>query len=144
MKTYLVCFICCLTLAACVTKEEVTLKFETNKTPAPAPLIRGALSGQRQEIFAVYNNSYDCATLGYPTMKVAIPPSHGQVAVEKGTVVAAYPQSDPRRACNGKPVPATLIYYISEPNFVGTDSVAFDRIGVQGGYGYYVFSINVR
>lgn len=134
----------CLSVSACVSTTDFGMKVQPVQMTEQSPSIRGALSGQRQEIFVVYNNANDCSTTGYPTMKVAKPPQHGQVSVEQGSAIAAYPKTDMRNICNGKTVPATVIYYTSEPGFVGTDSVAFDRIGTKGGYGYHEFSIMVR
>jgi hypothetical protein len=37
-----------------------------------------------------------------------------------------------------------VLYYTSGPGFVGIDSVAFERIGVAGAYGYHDYTINVR
>jgi hypothetical protein len=63
--------------------------------------------------------------LGYPTIKVAKAPHHGEVSVEEGTALADFGKDDARNVCNGKSVPATVIYYTSEPGFIGTDSVEF-------------------
>ena len=105
---------------------------------------RGAISGQRQRIATFYATAPDCTSLGYLTLKLAKPPQHGQVSVEKGTAIAIFGKDDPRSACGGKEVPATVIYYTSKPGFIGADSVAFDRIGVAGAYGYHIYTINVR
>jgi len=40
--------------------------------------------------------------------------------------------------------PATTICCTSDPGSVGTDSVAFDRIGVAGARGYLAYTIYVR
>jgi hypothetical protein len=66
------------------------------------------------------------------------------VSIEQGAAFAAFGKDDPRNVCNGKAVPATVIYYTSEPGFIGADSVAFERIGVAGAYGYHAYTINVR
>ena len=55
-----------------------------------------------------------------------------------------FEKNDARNVCNGKSVPATVIYYTSEPGFIGTDSAEFERIGVRGAYGYHIYTINVR
>jgi hypothetical protein len=115
--------------------------------PPPAagkPIIRGALSGQRQILASFYATALDCTSLGYPTLKVAKAPKHGEVSVEQGTAVADFEKNDARNVCNGKSVPATVIYYTSEPGFIGTDSAEFERIGVRGAYGYHIYTINVR
>ncbi len=113
--------------------------------PEIAPIqVRGALSGVPQQIGSFYNVNPDCSTGGYPTLKVAKAPLHGQVRVEQGTAFSDYPKDSIRAVCNGKIVPATVIHYVSEPGYIGEDSVAFERIGVSGGYGYHEFKINVR
>jgi hypothetical protein len=144
MKIVFICIAACLTLAACVTISEQKSSPSEARQATDAPQARGALSGQRQLIFTIYASAPDCASLGYPTMKIAKPPQHGQVSVEQGTALASFGRGDARSACNGKNVPATAIYYTSEPGFVGADSVAFDRIGVAGAFGYHAFIINVR
>ena len=109
-----------------------------------APIVRGALSGQRQVLFSVYAIGSDCSSLGYPTLKVGKTPQHGDVTVEQGTALAGFGEGDARKVCNGRTVPATVVYYMSEAGFVGEDSVAFERIGVRGAYGYHVYIIHVR
>lgn len=44
---------------------------------AAAPLVRAALSGQRQPLASFYATGSDCESLGYPTLKVAKAPQHG-------------------------------------------------------------------
>ena len=131
------------TLAACVTVNDQRVQSDAGKG-WDQPQIRGALSGQRQLIATFYALGFDCTSLGYPTLKVAKAPQHGQVSVEQGTAVAEFGASDPRKACNGMSVPSTVVYYASEPGFTGADVAAFDRIGVAGAYGYHVYTINVR
>jgi hypothetical protein len=82
--------------------------------------------------------------LGYPTLKVAKAPQHGEVSVEQGTALADFVKGDVRSVCNGNSVPATVIYYTSVIGFIGDDSVAFERIGVRGAYGYHAYTIHVR
>ncbi len=145
MKTVFACVGVSLALASCVMineqKSDMTTARQAN---AEAPQVRGALSGQRQLIATFYATAPDCTSLGYPTLKVAKPPQHGQVSVEQGAALATFGKDDARRVCNGKSVPATVVYYASDPGFIGADSLAFDRIGVAGAYGYHVYTINVR
>jgi hypothetical protein len=144
MKTAFVCVGVSLTLASCITINEQRPNLLEARQATEAPQVRGALSGQRQLIGTFYATAPDCTSLGYPTLKVAKPPQHGQVSVEQGTALADFGEGDARSVCNGKSVPATTIYYTSEPGFVGADSVAFERIGVAGAYGYHAYTINVR
>jgi hypothetical protein len=144
MKTVFVIAGASLALASCVVINEQKPDTPTVREATETPQVRGALSGQRQIIVSFYATASDCTSLGYPTLKVAKAAQHGRVSVEQGTALADFAKDDARRICKGKSVPATVIYYTSEPGFIGTDSVAFERIGVAGAYGYHVYTINVR
>jgi hypothetical protein len=144
MKIALACVGASLALASCVVVNDRQADVTTAHQAKDAPQVRGALSGQRQLIASFYATGPDCTSLGYPTLKVAKPPQHGQVSVEEGTALAGFGKNDVRNVCNGKSVPATVIYYTSEPGFIGTDVAAFERIGVAGAYGYHDYTINVR
>jgi hypothetical protein len=133
-----------LALASCVVINTNNPSAIAPRQSAGTPVIRGALSGQRQSLASFYATASDCTSLGYPTLKVAKAPKHGQVSVEQGTALADFAKDDARNVCNGQSVPATVIYYTSEPGFIGADSVEFERIGVRGAYGYHIYTINVR
>jgi hypothetical protein len=128
----------CLTLSACV--AFIGPRGATDRSKQ----IRGAFSGQKQRIGAFYSTNPDCSSAGYPSLKVVKAPQHGAVSVEQGSTEAAFDKNNARSACNGKEIPATLVYYTSTAGFVGRDTVEMERIGVQGGYGYHVYTINVR
>jgi hypothetical protein len=133
-----------LALASCIVINTNNPGAVTAQQATRTPIIRGAISGQRQILASFYATASDCTSLGYPTLKVAKAPKHGEVSVEQGTALADFAKDDARNVCNGRSVPATIIYYTSEPGFIGTDSVEFERIGVRGAYGYHIYSINVR
>jgi hypothetical protein len=133
-----------LVLASCVVVNENNREAATSEQAAEAPNVRGALSGQRQSLVSFYAVGPDCSSLGYPTLKVARAPQHGEVSIEQETAFADFGKGDVRNVCNGKSVPATVIYYTSVTGFIGEDSVAFERIGVRGAYGYHAYAIHVR
>ena len=130
--------------ASCVVVNENKPQETASPEKAGAPNVRGALSGQRQLLVSVYAIGPDCASLGYPTMKLAKAPQHGEVSVEKGMALAEFGESDARHVCNGSSVPATVIYYTSVQGYIGEDLVEFERIGVRGAYGYHTYAIHVR
>ena len=144
MRAGLLAVAATLALASCVVINTTNPGATTPPPAAEKPIIRGALSGQRQILASFYATALDCTSLGYPTLKVAKAPKHGEVSVEQGTAVADFEKNDARNVCNGKSVPATVIYYTSEPGFIGTDSAEFERIGVRGAYGYHIYIIKVR
>ncbi len=133
-----------LALASCVVVNTNKPEAKTARQATDAPIVRGALSGQRQILVSFYATASDCTSLGYPTIKVAKAPQRGEVSIEQGTALADFGKDDARNVCNGRSVPATVIYYTSVPGFIGTDSVEFERIGVRGAYGYHVYTIKVR
>jgi len=134
----------CWILAGCITINDQTPRSAEAQSGMPTSMIRGALSGKRQLIASFYATAPDCTSLGYPTLKVAKPPQHGQVFVEQGTAFADFASDNPRHICNGKEVPATVIYYTSENGYIGADAVKFERIGIAGAYQVHDFTINVR
>jgi hypothetical protein len=133
-----------LALASCIVINTNNPGAITATQATGTPIVRGALSGERQILVSFYATASDCTSLGYPTIKVAKAPKHGEVFVEQGAALADFGKDDARDICNGRSVPATVIYYTSEPGFIGTDSVEFERIGVRGAYGYHIYTINVR
>ena len=142
------CAVACLSLASCVQSgSQYQAPPQMQFQPQPEvkqPIERGALSGTRQQIAEFYFVNPDCSTNGTPTLKMAKAPQHGTIEVVQGTAFADFAKTSTEGACNGKKVPATLIFYTSEPGFIGADSVAFERIGVAGAYGYHDYTINVR
>jgi hypothetical protein len=144
MRAAVLCVSSTLVLASCVVVNENKPEATTPQQVAEAPNVRGALTGQRQVLVSFYAIGSDCTSLGYPTLKVAKAPQHGGVSVEQGTALADFGKSDARNVCNGKSVPATVIYYTSVTGFIGEDSAEFERIGVRGAYGYHTYTIHVR
>jgi len=63
----------------------------------------------------------DCTPEGYPKIVVLTPPAHGTLSFEQGTAYSNYAKDDQRYECNKHPSPATLVYYQSNPGYVGSD-----------------------
>ncbi len=139
----IVCVAAGLMLASCVVVTDKTPAAPPQPTDA-APQIRGAESGKRQLFASFAAVNPDCTTMGYPILKVVKPPDHGQIWIEQGTVFPNYDKDNVRSVCNGKAAPATVVYYQSDADFTGSDTVAFDRIGVAGAFGHHAYIINVR
>lgn len=124
---------------------------QPNNAPPPkpepgvmAPGVRGAISGERRQILEFYFVNPDCSSSGTPVIKVAKPPQHGKVEIVEGTAFADFAKTSNFAACNAKKVTATLVFYTSEPGYLGDDEIALDRIGVLGAYGYHTYTIKVR
>ena len=115
MKTAFVIVTAGLMLASCIVINEQTPDTTTAREATETANVRGALSGRRQLLASFYATAPDCTSLDYPTLKVAKAPQHGQVSIEEGAALAGFGKDDGRRVCNGRSVPATVIYYTSEP-----------------------------
>jgi hypothetical protein len=63
----------------------------------------------------------DCTPEGYPKIIVLTPPAHGTLSFEQGTAYSNYAKDDQKYECNKHPSPATLVYYQSNPGYVGSD-----------------------
>jgi hypothetical protein len=144
MRAAILCVSSALLIASCVVVNENKPQETASPQKAGAPNVRGALAGQRQLLVSFYAIGPDCASLGYPTLKVAKAPQHGEVSVEQGIALADFGESDARHVCNASSVPATVIYYTSVPGYIGEDAVELERIGVRGAYGYHTYTIHVR
>jgi len=108
------------------------------------PMIRGAESGVRQKIGSVYAVDLDCSSLTPTSLKVVKSPQHGNLAIENGEEFIEYAKDNVRAPCNGKKAPARVLYYTSEPGFVGTDALAVEGITTNGFITHYEYQINVR
>jgi len=117
------------------------------KSPVPGDdvaVMRGAKSGERQEVgFTMYVNP-DCATEGEAKLAVTAPPKHGNVAFRAGERNSSFPKENVRNACNTRKLPATLIDYTATPGYVGTDEFVIADIGPQGEYSIHRYVIQVH
>jgi hypothetical protein len=104
----------------------------TESTP-PAPIEhRGARSGVKQQIWWYTYLDPKCELVGYPEIILTVPPNHGSAVAEHGEQYPGYPQTNVRSVCNSKRVPATNLYYQSNPDFRGKDSLTFKMLSPDG------------
>jgi hypothetical protein len=135
----------CFSLAACVSvKMDGNLTVAAKQDKGVTRQQRGAVSGQRQLLGGWFNLLADCTSGGYPTLNILSAPEHGRVSVEQEVGVPLFDKNDSRSACSQKSFPGSKLYYTSEAGFTGTDRLEFERIGVQGAYEHYDYTINVR
>jgi hypothetical protein len=63
----------------------------------------------------------DCSPGPLPTITVRKPPKHGSLVVRTGAVA-----TNRVAACPGVKVPALIVFYRSQADYVGTDDVVYD------------------
>src|SRR5690349_4944331 len=66
---------------------------------------KGAATGAKQKIDTVYSIRPDCTSVGYATIRIATPPTHGKLTSEPGEDFPYFKQDNVRSACNTKKVP---------------------------------------
>jgi hypothetical protein len=91
-------------------------------------LIRGAVIGQKQLIGHFIQLTPSCESVGLPTVRIAVPPQNGRLSIEEGQDFPTYPKDNPRFLCDSKKAPALLLYYTSNPGYLGADSTKLDLV----------------
>ena len=79
------------------------------------------------QIGVYINVASDCTSGPLPTIRLAIPPSSGQVVVKTGKVKATNYKS-----CLALEVPAYVAFYKSQPQFLGNDTLTLEVKYPQG------------
>jgi len=105
---------------------------------------RGAISGQKQQIAYFIQVTPSCDSLGYAVVRVVTPPAHGRLSTEQGQDYPAYNKDNIRFACDAKKVPATLLFYTSDPGYAGVDSATVEAVFADGGLMRRDYTISVK
>ena len=107
------------------------------------PLVRSTLglhaivvlSGHRQQLeSATFRRRNSCESAGFGAVTFLRKPAHGEISVGFGQSDRPPAPGTSFDACAGKPIPSTLIFYRSEPGFVGHDTA---RIKVSYPFGFF-------
>ncbi len=142
----------CLAVAACTNQTTQVLvpgasPQQAAAVPHPArrpPIAKGAESGKKQLFETAAALNPDCSIAGEPFITVVKAPTNGQMTVEKGEAFPTFPKENVRSACNTQKVPATLLYYTSNPGFTGTDTAMIELVTPLGGLIRTSYVITVR
>lgn len=112
---------------------------------APQPgTLTGAPSGKTQKIDRYFSINENCSTIGRAEVTITSQPANGTVSLVRGSDYPNFPMSNPRSDCNTRTVPALLVYYRSNPGYVGNDSFSYDVIYGSGRFISVTKSIAVR
>jgi hypothetical protein len=74
----------------------------------------------------------DCAALDIPETQVTSQPRHGTAFVAQAKVIPHFPSTNRHHHCNNTLVDGVYVYYRSEPNFVGSDTLTVMSKGIDG------------
>jgi hypothetical protein len=86
-----------------------------------------APSNKDTQIGVYINLASDCTSGPLPSIRLAVPPSSGQVVVKTGKVKATNYKS-----CLAFEVPAYVAFYKSQPQFLGNDTLTIEVKYPQG------------
>lgn len=132
-------------IADIVGRCEKSLVLENRKgEPMRTVSSKGAVSGQRQEINWALTVNQGCTPGPMPSIVIAMPPAHGRVFVESGMHHPSFDKKNSRWKCNEQEMPAQLVYYQSDPGYVGADRVQLDVVFPEGKVTLWDHPITVR
>ncbi len=89
-------------------------------------------SGAQLQLFGYYSVNPDCSSMGFATIRITNPPSHGVLTSRRGTTFPYFVASNPRSACNTRRVPSMNVEYRPQTGFLGTDNVTIEAIFPSG------------
>lgn len=112
--------------------------------PVRTNALKGAVSGRKQAINWALTVNQGCTPGEMPAIVVSMPPTHGKVLVESGVHHPAFEKNNSRWACNEREMPAQLVYYQSDPGYVGADRVQLDVVFPDGRVTLWDHPITVR
>lgn len=115
-------------------------KGEPMRTVSP----KGAVSGQRQRINWALTVNQGCTPGQMPSIVIAMQPAHGRVFVENGMHYPSFDKKNVRWKCNEQEMPAQLVYYQSDPGYIGADRVQLDVVFPDGKVTLWDHPITVR
>jgi hypothetical protein len=106
--------------------------------------VKGALSGQVQQIAYHYALNPDCSSEGPVSIETLVPPKNGIITFTPSEDYPSYRTDNIRSACDKQKIPVTAINYQSNPGFVGTDTTRVEILYPKGDYHVIDYTINVR
>jgi alkylhydroperoxidase family enzyme len=92
------------------------------------PLDRSVQSGHRSAILRTAVLNIDCSPRAGMDLHVTQAPKHGHVDLAMVEDFPMFPKGDAHASCNTKKVQNWIVYYTSEPGYVGGDAVLFEVI----------------
>ena len=104
---------------------------------------KGVHSGQRERIEYFYSALPTCEIEGYPEIRVVRSAHHGNVTFEKSQDYPGFSRDNVRWECNKKLLGSTRVFYESNPDFHGNDSVSIEVLFPSGGIRTVTIAITV-
>jgi hypothetical protein len=103
-----------------------------------------AVAGRTSTLDSYYAVKLDCAPIEWVEVRIVEPPQNGKAVVSKGSVLMYYPDTNPRKSCNGKPVDGQRLMYTPNDNAQGDDRIVVEVINSSGQNLKYTYDITVK
>jgi hypothetical protein len=105
---------------------------------------KAAVAGRTSTLDAYYGVKLDCAPIDWVDVRIVEPPQNGKAVVSKGSVLMYYPDTNPRKTCNGKPVEGQRLQYTPNENAQGDDRIVVEVVNSSGQNLKYTYDITVK
>ncbi len=103
-----------------------------------------AVSGLPLKLAHFVDLSPDCSPVGDLVVRVSKNPEHGVVTLRRGEgYTTNYEPQNPRYQCNLRPTSGMNVIYVSNPGYVGPDSLAVEAFG-GGSAGQQTYNLTVK
>jgi hypothetical protein len=107
-------------------------------------LTRVAAAEQKLRLDFLYKILPGCSSAGALTVRILEQPQHGALAIEKGRASTDFPKDDERAACNTRESDGTLVFYQSNTDFRGADSITLYVVSPLGDAATRHYAIDVK
>lgn len=86
----------------------------------------------------------DCSSAGQATVRILDQPQHGTLTIEEGQEFTFFPKDHPNFACNSRKSDGTLVFYQSNQDYLGPDSITLYLIFPLGQASTRHYTIQVK
>lgn len=103
----------------------------------------GAIAGRQTTFGDWYGVAADCMPLDWNEIIITRAPRHGPAQVISKNEPISFPDSNPRKACNGKPIAAKALIYTPDKTYAGSDTMAVQKVSSNGVMETVTYNITV-
>lgn len=107
-------------------------------------VVKTVPTGQKFKVNAYHSLNPDCSNRGYADIRIQANPSHGKLTANHGAEFPNYDATSAWARCNGKPAPATVVWYKSDNGYTGSDTFDVLTIYPSGNTQTIRFNVSVR
>jgi hypothetical protein len=92
----------------------------------------GAIAGRQTTFGDWYGIGLDCLSWDWEEIIISTAPQHGHAQVISKNDVVNFPDSNPRKICNGRQVASKALTYTPDKTYSGTDMMVVQKVSASG------------